>query len=73
MKNICQLQKLARMIAMKNTGSRCRLAKIFHVKERTISNWISYLEQLYSVKICFCRQSNSYVLADGEFPSYICE
>ena len=51
MENITQLQKLAQLIAMENTGPRYQVAKIFQVSERTITNWIAYLEKMYFVKI----------------------
>jgi len=68
MQNITQLQKLAQLIAMENTGPRQQLADSFKVSERTITHWIAYLEQMYFLKICYSRKAQTYKVVSGELP-----
>ncbi len=68
MENITQLQNLAKLIAMENTGPRYQLAESFKVSERTITHWIAYLEQMYFIKICYSRQAQTYKVVEGELP-----
>ncbi|HKK59990.1 MAG TPA: hypothetical protein VJ937_10960 [Salinivirga sp.] len=68
MQNITQLQKLAQLIAMEHTGLRYQVAEIFQVSERTITNWIAYLEKMDFEKVCYSHSTDTYKVVEGELP-----
>ena len=62
------IKKLARLIAHENTGCRDQLSQQFHVTPQTITNWVQTIEELYFVKVCYCRTAQTYKVVKGELP-----
>ena len=68
MGDIENMKRFARLIAHQNTGCRDHLAQQFRVSPQTITNWVKALEELYFVKICYCRTAQTYKVVKGELP-----